>query len=180
MKISLLPKGDSIKHPENKPCKGHPKATWRQPKGQPNANWRLLKGHLNATQRLPKGHLKATKRLSRGHPKATKKKVGKRPPFFSFFQSSFKNSYHDDICAIILQYRYYQIHKYNRFLVRMICLSHLFINYQLFSKSNWGNSCSFWNNLVSFRTFRCPYSPTTFLGWELKENLEFYHLEAGT
>ena len=156
------------------------KATQRPPKCHSKATQRPLKGHQKAIQRPSRGHPKATQRPPKGHPKATKKKVGKRPPFFSFFQSSFNNSYHDDICAIILQYRYYQIHKYNRFLVRMICLSHLFINYQLFSKSNWGNSCSFWNNLVSFRTFRRPYSPTTFLGWELKENLEFYHLEAGT
>ena len=163
MKILLLPKGDSIKHPENKPLKGYSKATRRPPKATrnpPNATRMPPKGHSKATQRSTKCHLKATQRLHKGHPKATKKKVGKRPPFFSFFQSSFNNSYHDDICAIILQYRYYQINKYNRFLVRLICLSHLFINYQLFSKSNWGNSCSFWNNLVSLlRTFRCPLFP---------------------
>ena len=142
---------------------GHPKATQRSIKCQLKATQRPPKCHSKATQRPLKGHQKAIQRPSRGHPrapkghqKATKKKVGKRPPFFSFFQSSFNNSYHDDICAIILQYRYYQIHKYNRFLVRMICLSHLFINYQLFSKSNWGNSCSFWNNLVSFRNHSGP------------------------
>ena len=163
-----------------RPPQGYPKATQRSTKCQLKVTQRSPKGNSKATQRSPRGHPEATQRLSKGHPKATKKEVWKRPPFFSFFQSSFNNSYHDDICAIILQYRYYQIHKYNRFLVRMICLSHLFINYKLFSKSNWGNSCSFWNNLVSFRTFRGPYSPTTFLGWEFKENLEFYQLEAGT
>merc|ERR1719464_2562118 len=120
MKILLPPKGDSIKHPENKQIKCYPKVTRRPPEGHQKANRRPLKGHPNINQMPPEGHPKTTQRSPKGHPKATQ-----RPPkgypkatFFSFFQSSFNNSYHDDICAIILQYRYYQIHKYDRFLVR--------------------------------------------------------------
>ena len=123
-----------------RPPQGHPKATQRSTKCQLKATQRPPKCHSKATQRPLKGHQKAIQRPSRGHPRAPKghKKEGWKKATISFFQSSFNNSYHDDICAIILQYRYYQIHKYNRFLVRMICLSHLFISLSIIFKVKLG------------------------------------------